>query len=93
VLLKHWVAEAWDKVHKYHKDAIIKSFSNVGLTLPTNGSGDSELSLRDLPNITVGDWTRATEATTENPIIISDDVGDSIEIDDGYLYTAKEVEC
>jgi hypothetical protein len=92
VLLTHWVAEAWDKVHKYHQDAIIKSFKNVGLSLPTDGSKDLELSIRDLPNITVGDWTKAPEATTENPIVISDDVGDSIEIDDGFLYTAKEVE-
>jgi hypothetical protein len=78
-------------VHKYHKDAIIKSFRDVGLSLPTDGSRDSELSIRDLPNITVGDWTRAPEATAENPIVISD-ISDSIEIDDGYLYTAKEVE-
>jgi hypothetical protein len=92
VLLTHQVAEAWDKVHKYHKDAIIKSFSNVGLSLLTNGSRDSKLSIQDLLNIIVRDWIRALKATTKNPIVIRDDVGDSIEIDNGYLYTAKEVE-
>jgi hypothetical protein len=79
-------------VYKYHKDAIIKSFRDVGLSLPTDGSRDSKLSIRDLPNVIVGDWRKALEAATENPIVIPDDVGDSIEIDDGYLYTAKEVE-
>ena len=79
-------------MHKYYKDAIIKSFWNVSLSLPTDSSKDSELSIWDLPNITVGDWTRALEATAKNPIVISDDVGNSIKIDDGYLYTAKEVE-
>jgi hypothetical protein len=81
----------WDKVHKYHKDAIIKSFRDVGLSLPTNGLRDSKLSIQDLPNIIVGDWTRALKATAKNPIVISN-ISDSIEIDDGYLYTAKEVE-
>jgi hypothetical protein len=79
-------------VHKYHKDAIIKSFRNVGLSLLTDGLRDSKLSIQDLLNITVGDWTRALEATAENPIVISNDVGDSSEIDNGYLYTTKEVE-
>ena len=79
-------------MHKYYKDAIIKSFRDVGLSLPTDGSRDSELFIWDLPNITVGDWTRALKATAKNLIVIYDDVSDSIKIDDGYIYTAKEVE-
>jgi hypothetical protein len=40
--------------------------------------------------MTIADWQRAPEGTGENPAIIDDDVGDSIEVDDGYLYKAGE---
>jgi hypothetical protein len=50
-----------------------------------------------LPDITVGDWQRAPEGTTENPALINDDddIEDTIEVDnneEGLLYTAREVE-
>jgi hypothetical protein len=54
ILLTKWVGEAWELLHKHHKDAIIRIFQNVGLSLNPNGSQD-HLSIRDLPNITVGD--------------------------------------
>jgi hypothetical protein len=94
VLLTKWVGGAWEKVHKYHKDAIIKIFQNVGLSLP-DGSRDSELSIRDLPNIKVGGWARTLKASAENPIVNPDVGGDTIEVDneaDELLYTAREVE-
>jgi hypothetical protein len=40
--------------------------------------------------MTIGDWQRAPEGTGGNPAIINDDVGDSIEVDDGYLYKVGE---
>jgi hypothetical protein len=91
VLITQWVGKAWERLHLEHKETIIKIFRNVGLSLNPNGLEDHELSIRDLPNITVGDWTRALEASAGNPIVIPDDVGDTIEVDgkdDGYLYTA-----
>ena len=94
ILLTQWVAKAWERLHIEHKDTIIKTFRNVGLSLNPNGSEDSELSIRDLPNITVGDYTKAPKSSVENPII-PDDVGNTIEVDnegDGYLYTVQEVE-
>ena len=90
-----WVAEAQEKLHKDHQDAIINTFRNVGLSLPTDGSQDHELSIRDLPNIIVGDWTKVPKATIKNLIVISDDVGDTIEVDnkdDELLCTTQEVE-
>jgi hypothetical protein len=86
-----WVAEAWEKLHKDHQDAIINTFRNVGLSLPIDGSQDHELSIRDLPNIVVGDWTKVLKATIENPIVIPNDVSNTIEVDnkdDELLYTA-----
>jgi hypothetical protein len=73
-----------------YKGTIIKTFRNVGLALNPNGLEDSKLSIRDLPNITVGDYTKAPKASTKNPIFIPNDVGNTIEVneDDGYLYTA-----
>jgi hypothetical protein len=63
------------------------------LSPPPNGSKDDQLYIRDLPNITVGDWQQAPKGTADNPIVILDDVGDSIEVDveDGLLYTTQEV--
>jgi hypothetical protein len=93
VLLTHWVAEAWKRLYEEHQDAIIKTFQNVGLSLPTDGLKDYLLKIRDLPNMTIGDWQRAPEGTEENPAIIPDEVGDSIEVDgreDGYLYKEGE---
>jgi hypothetical protein len=95
ILLTKWVGEAWELVHEHHKDAIIKTFQNVGLSLNPDGSQDHLLSIRDLPNITVGDWQRAPESTAENPAVVGDDAEDTIEVDDeeeGLLYTAQEVE-
>jgi hypothetical protein len=90
VLLTQWVGQAWEKLHKYHQNAIIKTFQNVGLSLPPDGSKDDQLHIQDLPNITVGDWQQAPKGTTDNPTVILDDIGDSIEVDveDELLYTA-----
>jgi hypothetical protein len=54
------------------------------LSLPPNGSKDDQLHIRDLPNITVGDWQQALEGN---------DVSGSIEVDveDRLLYTAQEI--
>ena len=65
------VVEAWEKLYKEHKDTIIKTFRQVGLSLNPNGSEDSELSIRDLPNITVGDYTR--QNPNDNVADIDDD--------------------
>jgi hypothetical protein len=93
VLCTHWIAHAFRRVHEEHKDAIIKCFKSVGLSLPVDGSEDYHLNVRDLPNLTIGDWQKAPEGTKENPTIINDTL-DTIEVDsneDGLLYIAKEV--
>jgi hypothetical protein len=92
ILLTQWVGYAWEQLHLHHQDAIIKTFQNVGLALPTDGSKDHLLKIRDLSNITVGDWHQAPKGTEENPVVIPNDVSDSIEVENGLLYTAQEVE-
>ena len=82
VLLTKWVGEAWKKLHEFHKDAIIETFQNVGLSLPTDGSKDNLLKIRDLPDIIVGDWQQVLKGTTKNPTIIPNNASESIEVDD-----------
>src|SRR6266516_386562 len=88
ILMTHWVTHAWEKVHKEHRDTIIKTFRQVGLSLNPDGSEDSELKIKDLPGIVVGDYNR--------PAIISDDddeMGDTIEVQErGLLYMEQELE-
>ena len=80
VLMTHWVGQAWEKLHIEHKDTIIKTFRQVGLSLNPDGSEDSELKIRDLPGITVGDYSTAS---VSNPIIIpNDDTSNTIEIEE-----------
>jgi hypothetical protein len=50
-----------------------------------------QLSIQDLPNITIGDYTRIPKVFKENPIVISNTIEVGNE-DKGYLYTAQEVE-
>lgn len=57
-MLTHWVARAWKMLHLAYKDTIINTFRRVGLSLNPNGSKDLELKIKDLPNITVGDYRR-----------------------------------
>jgi hypothetical protein len=55
-MLVNWVAQAWEDLHKYDSDLICQTFTDLGLTLPTNGTEDYKIKIKDLPGITVGDW-------------------------------------
>jgi hypothetical protein len=44
--------------------------------------------------MTIGDWQRAPEGTAENPAMVLDDIGNSIEVDcrdDSYLYKDGDI--
>ena len=76
------VADAWKKVHEEHKETIIKPFRQVGLSLNPDGSEDSELKIKDLLDIVVGDYNQ--------PIIIPNE--DTIEVqEEHFLYTEQEL--
>jgi hypothetical protein len=55
--LTKWVAEAWKELHEKYKDVIIKTFQSIGLSLNPDGSEDSKLKVKGLPNIAVRDYT------------------------------------
>lgn len=61
--MTHWVAKAWKILHEQHKDTIVNTFRNLGISLNPDGSEDSELRIRDLPNIEVGDYALTEEYT------------------------------
>ncbi|KAL5313391.1 hypothetical protein ACEPPN_019124 [Leptodophora sp. 'Broadleaf-Isolate-01'] len=78
------VGEAWLRIHSEHKQTIVKTFRNLGLSLNPDGSKDSELKIRDLPDISVGDYT----SSSTNPTPIDDDdelEGDTIVVKGTYI--------
>jgi hypothetical protein len=50
------VAQAWDDLHRYDSKSIRQTFRDVGLALPTDGSQDDKIKIKDLPGIQVGNW-------------------------------------
>jgi hypothetical protein len=58
ILLTHWVAKAWKRLHLEYKDTIVQTFRNVGLALNPDGSEDIELKIKGIPDISVGDFAR-----------------------------------
>ena len=60
ILLTHWVAEAWEWLHLERKELIKQTFRKVGLVLNPDGSEDAEISIRDLPDIEVGEWKHSS---------------------------------
>ena len=53
--MTQWVGNAWEELHRVHRDLIIKTFRQTGLSLNPDGSEDLELKIRDLPGIKVRD--------------------------------------
>jgi len=37
-MLVNWVAQAWEDLYKYDSQLIQQTFTDLGLTLPTDGS-------------------------------------------------------
>ena len=92
ILMTHWVAQAFQRVHDEHQDTIIRCFQSVGLSLPVDGSQDHLLRVRDLPDLAYGDWQTPPQGTTANPIVVDD--RDTIMVDDDeeeLLYTGREL--
>jgi hypothetical protein len=65
VLLTHWVARAWKRLHEEKKDVIIQSFQQVGLSLNPDRSEDLEIKIKDLEGIEVGKWELEVDVTQE----------------------------
>jgi hypothetical protein len=55
ILMTKWVGEAWDILYGDYKDTIIKTFRQTGICLNPDSSEDSEIKIRDVPDVEVGD--------------------------------------
>jgi hypothetical protein len=72
VLVTRWVANAWEWLHREHKQTIVRTFRQLGITLKIDGSEDKdELRIRGFPDIEVGDWKR-DGMESENCFILSE---------------------
>lgn len=56
IILTKWVGQAWRELHAEHAPLIRQTFRKLGLSLAVDRSEDSELSIKDIPNVEVGDW-------------------------------------
>jgi hypothetical protein len=68
ILITHWVAKAWRILHEQHKETIIQTFRNIGISLNLDGTKDLELKIRDVPNIEVGDYALVEDNITTTPL-------------------------
>ena len=56
ILMTWIVGETWDWLHREKSELIAKSFWQVGITLPIDGAQDSELRIKGLEDLEIGDW-------------------------------------
>ncbi|KAG0125679.1 hypothetical protein HOY82DRAFT_616256 [Tuber indicum] len=55
-MVTHVVAEAWAAFTSQKSELLRKSFRDLGVTLPIDGSRDSEIHIKGFENIDVGNW-------------------------------------
>ena len=56
ILITQAVGEAWLWLHIEKKESIIKYFKQAGTSISPDGTEDTKLYVRDLPDNTVGPW-------------------------------------
>lgn len=56
IMLTEWVGQAWRELHAEQSGLIRRTFRKLGLSLAVDGSEDEEISIKDVPDIEVGDW-------------------------------------
>ena len=56
IMLTHWVGQAWRDIHRENASLIRQTFRKLGLSLAIDGSEDNELSIKDIPDVKVGEW-------------------------------------
>jgi len=54
------VGEAWEEFTGGNMNSIIRCFRKLGLSLPIDGQRDTELDIKGLPGIQVGNWMNDT---------------------------------
>lgn len=57
IMVTHVVANAWSAFTSEKDELIRKSFRDLGVTLPIDGSKDNQIRVKGFENINLGDWT------------------------------------
>ena len=65
VLLTHLVTEAWDELHQRYGHTIVSTFRRLGLSLNPDASEDTEILIKGLDALEIGDWTLPEMETQE----------------------------
>ena len=76
ILTTTCVGDAYYRFHLEKGELIRRVFRKVGLSLPADGSCDSELDIKGFRGLEIGDWHndyQAVEATAEIPVDNDDD--------------------
>jgi hypothetical protein len=55
IMVTHVVANAWKKFCNEKRELVIKSFMDVGVTLPVDGSCDNNIKIKGMDGIIIGD--------------------------------------
>ena len=61
ILLTKWVGQAWRELHAQQGPLISNTFRKLGLSLAVDGSEDAEISVKDIPDLEVGDWRLSSD--------------------------------
>jgi len=75
------VGEAFDLFHTTKPNLISRSFHKTGLSLPINGSLDSELDIKGFTNLEIGNW--------REDFVLADERADVHDGDDEHMNLLK----
>ncbi|KAF8415688.1 hypothetical protein EV426DRAFT_703851 [Tirmania nivea] len=74
-----WVATAWKSVSA-NRDMITRSFRKCGITVPIDGTADSEIHIEGISNYTVPDWQLPPESE-DQPDLLTDTEDESSDLE------------
>ncbi|KAL0639302.1 hypothetical protein Q9L58_001763 [Maublancomyces gigas] len=66
ILMTKAVGEAWKRFSHEKVDIITSCFRRLRLSLAIDGSEDKELSVKGIPGLEIGDWTRESPGRSSN---------------------------
>ena len=71
ILFTKWVGSAWEQISRNH-DMVKRSFHKCGISVPIDGSKDTDINIKDLPDYSVGEM-ETTESDDEDPFASGED--------------------
>ena len=93
------MGQAWRDIHRENASLIRQTFRKLGLSLAIDGSEDNELSIKDIPDVKVGEWRLSAGQEDIQEVEEPDTVdniqkaGDEVQIEDRneFVLEGKQV--